>query len=523
VPVISDTAYPRLPATEPGPGELERFTPEAAELAFARQRTRQPGPRLALLVLLKVFQRLGYAVRLADVPPALVAHVAASAGLAGAAPEVAGYDDTSYRVRLLALVRGFMGVASYDREARGMAARACIKAARTRDDLADIVNAGIEELLRRRRELPAFSTLLMLARSARTLVNRGYHRQIAANLASGAGERLAALLLVPTGATRSGWDQVKADPPRPSPQRMREHLAHLAWLRGQAVADEVFKGVPDRKLRQFAAEARALGAADLGRTVESRRLALMAALLRQQVAQALDDTAEMFVRQTTRMHNRAKEALDEHRARQAAETDALVALLRQTVLACQDQEAKPDARLSAVEDLLLPDADAILAVLVHRRWWIRPGPRLCRCCRALHRSGRCRPAAYDRRAERHGRDRSHAAGPPSAAYRRARPNGLAESVRLHDAGASRGSDRPVQAGDRGRAALAHGRPPGDRGGYRRPRAQPHVGAWTPELRPHRLTSNGVGTAASALQVHATRWLRERSGEASGLRLGSVPG
>jgi len=75
-----------------------------------------------------------------------------------------GYDKASYRVRLLALVRGFMGVAGYDREARGMAAQACIEAARTRDDLADIVNAGIEELLRRRRELPAFGTLLILER-----------------------------------------------------------------------------------------------------------------------------------------------------------------------------------------------------------------------------------------------------------------------------------------------------------------------------------------------------------------------
>jgi len=119
--------------------------------------------------------------------------------------------------------------------------------------------------------------------------------------------------------------------------------------------------VPDRKLRQFAAEARSLGAADLGRVVESKRLALMVTLLRGQVAQALDDAAEMFVRLTTRMHNRAREALDEYRARHAAETDALVTLLRETVLACQDQEAGPNGRLSKMEGLLLPDADAILA------------------------------------------------------------------------------------------------------------------------------------------------------------------
>ncbi len=193
------------------------------------------------------------------------------------------------------------------------------------------------------------------------MVNRGYHRRVAAALTAEARIRLAALLVVPPGANRSGWDQVKADPPRPSPQRMREHLAHLAWLRGQAVAAEAFAGVPDRKLRRFAAEARSLGAADLGRMMESKRLALVAALLRGQVARALDDAAEMFVRLTTRMHNRAKEALDAHRVQHAAETDALVALLRETVLACQDQGAERDARLAVVEGLLLPDADAILA------------------------------------------------------------------------------------------------------------------------------------------------------------------
>ena len=70
MPVIADTAYPRLPGN-PGPAELEAFTPEPAELAFARQRTRQPGPRLALLVLLKTFQHLGRITRLAllDIVP----------------------------------------------------------------------------------------------------------------------------------------------------------------------------------------------------------------------------------------------------------------------------------------------------------------------------------------------------------------------------------------------------------------------------------------------------------------------
>jgi TnpA family transposase len=359
VPVITDTAYPRL-ASSPSSIELEEaFTPKTAELAFAARRTRRPGPRLALLVLLKTFQRLGYFVQIADVPAVIVTHIGATAGLRDAADDLAGYDDTTYRTRLMALVRGFLNVSGYDPKARGLAVRASLAAARTRDDLPDIINVAIEELVRQRYELPAFGTLLKIARTARALVNRGYHRQIATVMSPQVRQRLAALLVVPEGATRSGWDRVKAEPLRPSTQRLREFLAHLNWLRAQAV-DGVFAGIPDQKIRHFAAEARSLNAAVISHVTESKRLALVAALLRRQVAQGLDDAAEMFVRLTQRMHNKAKDALEQHRARHVEETDALIALLRETVLACRDGSDR-DARLAAVESLLLPEAETILA------------------------------------------------------------------------------------------------------------------------------------------------------------------
>jgi len=92
----------------------------------------------------------------------------------------------------------------------------------------------------------------------------------------------------------------------------------------------------------------------------------------------------------------------------------------------------------------------------------------------------------------------------SPAYRRARAHGLAEGVRLHGASTSRGRNRTAQAGDRGRVALARGRPSGDRGERRRRCAQPLDGAWTPELRPHRLTTDGVGATMSTFKGCATR-------------------
>ena len=85
--------------------------------------------------------------------------------------------------------------------------------------------------------------------------------------------------------------------------------------------------------------------------------------------------------------------------------------------------------------------------------------------------------------------------------------GVAESVRVHETSPGRGRDQPMEAGDRGRAALAHGRASGDRDGRGSPRAQPHAGAGTPELRPHRLILDGVGVIAPAPLIRATqpRW------------------
>src|SRR3954454_4727562 len=195
MPLIRDTAYPRL-AASPGAAELACFAPTPAELAFVTGRTRRAGPRLALLVLLKTFQHLGYFVLLRDVPAAIVDLLADSAGLADAGT-LSDYDNSTYRSRLMALVREFVGVSGDGRAVRRAAVRAGVEAARVRDEIADIINAVIEDLIRQRFELPAFGTLLKIANTARAAVNRGYHRQVSGALAPATRDRLNGLLVLP--------------------------------------------------------------------------------------------------------------------------------------------------------------------------------------------------------------------------------------------------------------------------------------------------------------------------------------
>src|SRR5829696_4403980 len=109
-----------------------------------------------------------------------------------------------------------------------------------------------------------------------------------------------------------------------------------------------------------------------------------------------------------------------------------------------------------------------------------------------------------RRAEPDGCECANPARPPPPAHRRAGQDGVAEGVRIHEAGPRRGHHRALQARDRGRAALAHGPASGDRGGRRRPGPEPHAGARTPDLRPHHLNQDRVGVTAPASLIHATQ-------------------
>jgi hypothetical protein len=129
-------------------------------------------------VLLKTFQRLGYFVKLADVPQPILRKLAQTAGYDALPNGLDDYDQSTLRVRHMDLVRSWTGASAFDHEALKTIVKSCVEASRLREDLADIINIAIEELLRKRYELPGFTTLFRAARTARATVNRSYYSHI---------------------------------------------------------------------------------------------------------------------------------------------------------------------------------------------------------------------------------------------------------------------------------------------------------------------------------------------------------
>jgi len=73
--------------------------------------------------------------------------------------------------------------------------------------------------------------------------------------------------------------RLKGEPKQPTTQNNREFLDHLAWLKEQSIGPSIFRGIPDVKLKQFAAEARSLDVTSMNDLTDTKRLALAATLV----------------------------------------------------------------------------------------------------------------------------------------------------------------------------------------------------------------------------------------------------
>jgi len=354
-----DTAYPLL---KPSPSEQELdevYTPTLFELSFAERRTREPVPRLSLLVLLKTFQRLGYLVKLAEVPQSILRHVCATAGYSEMPQDLTKYDSSSLRFRHMTLVLSWGGVTPFDRTGHRSMLKACVEASRVREDLADIINFAIEELVRQRYELPTFPTLLKVAQKARAAVNRGLYTRITKALDEAAKARLDQLFARINEGRRSAWDQIKSEPRPPTAKEIKRFVAHLNWLREQAGDGHPLAGIPVVKVNRFAAEARALNVARMNELIEEKRYALAAALVFRQRAQSFDDAGEMLIRQVRKIEARAQDLFEQRQAEYLEKATGLIRTLHEVALAYA-ATGTSEERLQAIGSWLGPDLEQLL-------------------------------------------------------------------------------------------------------------------------------------------------------------------
>lgn len=178
----------------------EAFAPTPDEADWARGRTQTDQHFLALVVLLKCYQRLGYFPKLVDVPVVVAEHVRGQLGLAEDVTAEAYAERTGKRHRQF--VRDRLGVKYTPATVRAVAEAAIRKAAQSKDNPADLINVALDELVRQRCKLPGYTTLDAMTAAIRTEVNGGMFTTMAARPGRIQRARLERLLWVDPATQR---------------------------------------------------------------------------------------------------------------------------------------------------------------------------------------------------------------------------------------------------------------------------------------------------------------------------------
>lgn len=358
---IERTAYPRFKRILSTKDLEEVYTPTPAERFLALRSTKGTVAEIGFLILLKTHQRLGRFVLLSDVPFSLLNHIIKLVDSTLDVSDLESYDTSGTRQRHIPLIRAAREIKPYSATARTCALKAMIGVARTKEDVADLINVALEALAKDGFELPPFATLDKAAHHVRAITTRGLYRQVSEKLSQEACTALDQLFIVPANAYLSPWEMLKQEPASPTLMHMRSLIDHLFAISEQRklLPDHLLAEIAEGKVKQFASEARALDAMEMKDLEPYKRRTLAAAFVLVQSAGALDDLAEMFIKRMLAIHQKAKEALERYRADHQARTDALVGTLRDLVVAYK-KEGTTDERMAEMDTIIGDKASEVL-------------------------------------------------------------------------------------------------------------------------------------------------------------------
>lgn len=338
---IERTIYRRVKRSYTTKELIEAYTPTKEERSFVETMTRSPQQQLNLILWIKLFPCLGYFPGIEEIPSAIVTHVRKTLSL----PEelVPAYDTPRTLYRHHQVVREYYQILPYGKDARRAAIRTILRAVRTMENPADLINAAIDELVKQRYEMPAFSTLDRLVGRIRGLVYGRIFHMVLMRITPETQYVFETLLDAGTPLHRSYFSLLKLVAQSPTISHLKAWQDRLTWLLQLGSMEPFVQDIPSALIRHFAAEARALDASELNDYTQAKRWTLLACLIKETQMSTRDDLIEMFLKRMVSIQIKAKEALQRQRLEQQETTEQLLAVLSDLVETAMEDSEQDDA------------------------------------------------------------------------------------------------------------------------------------------------------------------------------------
>lgn len=363
---INRTAYPKFKQFPDAKELAELYTPTPEEIKFVKSRTKSHDGFLSFMVMLKSFQRLGYFPHPELVPIAVIKHLRSCLKLQDWVKTI---PSERQRYTYQNAIRSYLGVKQYNKPAQKIIAILIAKQAEVLDHPADLINVAIEELVKERYELPAFSTLDRLIGHIRAMVNNRLFQRVSNVLGITEILYLDQLLVGDISESLYTLNLLKSPPKSATLGGMKQLLAKFDALMTFRNAKRLLSTIAPTKVRYFAAQARALDISEFRDINIPKRRTLLICLLYSAQVKTRDNLVEMFLKRMLKIQNNAKQRLQELREKHLVQTSELLNTFSQVLTASkqtQDKEVLGDKVQTIIDegggiDLLLEKYEEIAA------------------------------------------------------------------------------------------------------------------------------------------------------------------
>lgn len=345
---IHDTAYPRFKDNINEKDLINLYTPKPMEILFVNEVTRSHNNRLIFLIMLKIYQRLGYFVNLTDVPKVIITHIAGTLNINNDIKNFEKYDDSTVRLKHVEYIRNHLGTKAFDNDAKEISIKTAAEAAKTKDNNADIINAVIDELIYQRYELPAFSTLDRISKKVKHTIYNSYYKFICENISNDTKRLIDNLFINNQSSANTEWNFLKEGIGKATIKTLSQTLATLSKINAFDIKEDILFNIPDVKLKHFVFEAEALDASRMKELDDFKRYTLAVTFITQRCADILDDIGEIFVKFVKSRQNKAKEKQIEYKLNHSKTACYLISTL-QDIMTAYKTDGNNEERLDAID------------------------------------------------------------------------------------------------------------------------------------------------------------------------------
>ena len=309
---IEKTAYPRFSKHKKLTNKTLQTicTPSQEEVLMAEQYTKDPHNKFKFLILLKSFQKLGYFLPIEEIPNQIKTHIAGCLQL----PEdlEINYSNKKTFHSHKQLIRTLLLINPFDPKAQELAQNIGMERAYRINNLPDIINGIIEELIYKRYELPAYSTLCKIAGNCRITANNDVFKKISDQIPDDIKKTLEELTKV-TANNKSGYNTIKLLPKKPTINNLSDFIAQHNWVLSFGTFDKYLSTITKSKIAELVKEAKLIDVNGLKDLNPNKRIALIVCLLYDAQISGVDNLIKMFCKIINNAHKQAKRKLDQLR------------------------------------------------------------------------------------------------------------------------------------------------------------------------------------------------------------------